>query len=198
MRLAYLCGMLAMGVCATRHCQAPGRLVQELNVCTVSHRFHKICFWDCSYSYEWLSTFAWLLVVFRDSILMQQAVITVVKDAFTDIWYNFYKAMSNETICHIHKALGTQGIHSPCGLFAAENRGNRNIAIRVPQGVGLNRRGCEIQNQWSWTVERFANMFANQSTVHDLPTDIYWLSVWHTAIFNAVQCSPWECLKALF
>ena len=27
--------MLSMGVCTTRHWQAPGRLVQELNVCTV-------------------------------------------------------------------------------------------------------------------------------------------------------------------
>ena len=39
--------------------------------------------------------------------------------------------------------------------------------LRVPQGVDLNRRGCEVQNQWSWTVESFANMFANQSTVDD-------------------------------
>ena len=35
MRLAHLFDMLAMGVCATRHCQAAGRLVQELDVCTV-------------------------------------------------------------------------------------------------------------------------------------------------------------------
>ena len=35
MRLAYLFDMLAMGVCATRYCQAPGRLVLESNVCTV-------------------------------------------------------------------------------------------------------------------------------------------------------------------
>ena len=27
--------MLSMGVCTTRHCQTSGRLVQELNVCTV-------------------------------------------------------------------------------------------------------------------------------------------------------------------
>ena len=54
-------------------------------------------------------------------------------------------------------------MRSVCGLFAAENRGDRSIVLRVPQGVGLNRRGCEVQNQWSWTVERFANMFANQS-----------------------------------
>ena len=60
-----------------------------------------------------------------------------------------------------------------CGLFAAENRGYRSIALRVPQGVGVNRTGCEVRNQRPWTVERFANMFANQSTVHVRPTDIY-------------------------
>ena len=59
-----------------------------------------------------------------------------------------------------------------CGQFTAENRGDRRITLRVPQGVGLNRRGRAVENQWSWAVERFANMFANQSTVRDLPTDI--------------------------
>ena len=39
MRLTHLSDMLAMSVCATRHCQAPGRLVQELNVCTVDWQF---------------------------------------------------------------------------------------------------------------------------------------------------------------
>ena len=73
---------------------------------------------------------------------------------------------------HTHTHTHT-GIRPPCGLFAAENRGDRSIALRVPQGVGLNLRGRAVQNQWSWTVERFANMFANQSTVHVLPTDIY-------------------------
>ena len=53
----------------------------------------------------------------------------------------------------------------------AENRGDRRITLRVPQGVGLNRRGRAVENQWSWAVE-FANMFENQSTVRDLPTDI--------------------------
>ena len=33
--LAYFFDMLSMGVCATRHWQMSGRLVQELNVCTV-------------------------------------------------------------------------------------------------------------------------------------------------------------------
>ena len=33
--LAYFFDMLFMGVSATRHCQASGRLVQELSVCTV-------------------------------------------------------------------------------------------------------------------------------------------------------------------
>ena len=42
MRLAYLFDMLAMGVCATRHCQAPGRLVQELKVCTVERIYWAI------------------------------------------------------------------------------------------------------------------------------------------------------------
>ena len=59
-----------------------------------------------------------------------------------------------------------------CGQFTAENRGDRRITLRLPQGVGLNRRGRAVENQWSWAVERFANMFANQSTVRDLPTDI--------------------------
>ena len=35
MCLAYLFGMLSMGVCTTRHWQTSGRLVQELNVWTV-------------------------------------------------------------------------------------------------------------------------------------------------------------------
>ena len=39
MRLAYLFDMLAICVCATRHFQAPGRLGQELNVCTVEHEY---------------------------------------------------------------------------------------------------------------------------------------------------------------
>ena len=45
-------------------------------------------------------------------------------------------------------------IRHPCGLFAAENHGNRNITVRVPQEVGLNRAGRKVQNQWPWTVER--------------------------------------------
>ena len=32
-------------------------------------------------------------------------------------------------------------MRSVFGLFTAENRGDRSIALRVPQGVGLNRRG---------------------------------------------------------
>ena len=35
----------------------------------------------------------------------------------------------------------------------------------------------------------FTNVFANQSTVHEIPTDIYWLSVWRTAIFKALRRS---------
>ena len=35
MRLDYHFDMIIMGVCTTRHCQTSGRLVQELNVCTV-------------------------------------------------------------------------------------------------------------------------------------------------------------------
>ena len=65
------------------------------------------------------------------------------------------------------------GVRSVCGLFAVENRGDRSIALWVPQGVCLNPRGREVQNQWSWTIQRFANMFANQSAVHVHPTDIY-------------------------
>ena len=61
-------------------------------------------------------------------------------------------------------------LRSVCGLFAAENCGDRRTTLRVPQGVGLNHRGRAVLNQWSWAVERFANMFANQSTVRDLPT----------------------------
>ena len=56
-------------------------------------------------------------------------------------------------------------VRSVCGLFAAENCRDRSITLRLPQGVGLNRRGRAVQNQWSWTLERYANMFANQSTV---------------------------------
>ena len=80
-------------------------------------------------------------------------------------------------------------VRAVCGQFTAENR---RITLRVPQAVGLNRRGCAVENQWSWAVERFANMFANQSTVRDLPTDICWLSVWRTAIFKAVRRSHWS------
>ena len=63
-------------------------------------------------------------------------------------------------------------VRAVCGQFTAENRGDRRITLRVPQGVGLNRRGRAVENQWSWAVERFANMFANQSTVHVCHTDI--------------------------
>ena len=63
-------------------------------------------------------------------------------------------------------------VQSVCGLFTAETRGDRNIAVRVPQGVSLNRAGREVQNQWSWPLDRFANMFASQCIVPDLPTDI--------------------------
>ena len=63
-------------------------------------------------------------------------------------------------------------VRAVCGQFKAENRGDRRITLRVPQGVGLNHRGRAVENQWSWAVERFANMFANQSTVRDLPTDM--------------------------
>ena len=66
----------------------------------------------------------------------------------------------------------TSAVRAVCGQFTVENRGDRRITLRVPQGVGLNRRGRAVENQWSWAVERFANMFANQSTVRDLPTDI--------------------------
>ena len=39
--LPYYFDMLSVGVCTTRHCQTSGRLVQELNVCTVaSHLVH--------------------------------------------------------------------------------------------------------------------------------------------------------------
>ena len=65
-----------------------------------------------------------------------------------------------------------QPLPTATGQFTAENRGDRRITLRVPHGVGLNRRGRAVENQWSWAVERFANMFANQSTVRDLPTDI--------------------------
>ena len=47
-------------------------------------------------------------------------------------------------------------MRSVCCLFTAENRGDRRITLWVPRGVGLNRRGRAVQNQWSWTVERFA------------------------------------------
>ena len=59
-----------------------------------------------------------------------------------------------------------------CRQFTAENRGDHRMTLRVPQGVGLNRRGRGVENQWSRAVERFANMFANQSTVHVCSTDI--------------------------
>ena len=52
-------------------------------------------------------------------------------------------------------------VRSVCGLFAAENRGDRRITLRVPQGVGLNHRGRADENQWSWGVERFANRAAH-------------------------------------
>ena len=42
-------------------------------------------------------------------------------------------------------------IRHPCDLFAAENSGNRNIVVRVPQEIGLNRTGRKVQNQWPWT-----------------------------------------------
>ena len=58
------------------------------------------------------------------------------------------------------------------GQFTAENRGDPRITLRVPQDIGLNRRGRAVKNQWSWAVERFANMFANQPTVHVYRTDI--------------------------
>ena len=63
-------------------------------------------------------------------------------------------------------------VRAVCGQFTGENRGDRRITLRVPQGVGLNRRGRAVENQWSWAVDRFANMFANQSTVHVCHTDI--------------------------
>ena len=45
--LAYFFDMLAIGVCTTRHWQASGRLVQELNVCTVALRGNtKDYYWD--------------------------------------------------------------------------------------------------------------------------------------------------------
>ena len=40
MYLAYFIGMLSTGVCTPRHQQTSGRLVQELNVCTVAIRLH--------------------------------------------------------------------------------------------------------------------------------------------------------------
>ena len=82
-------------------------------------------------------------------------------------WQNINMAVKeSNTKPWSHKA----SVHRAVCLWpvCGRNRGHRSIALRVPQGVGLNRRGREIQNQWSWTVERFANMFANQSTVHDL------------------------------
>ena len=36
MYLAYFIGMLSTGVCTPRHQQTSGRLVKELNVCTVA------------------------------------------------------------------------------------------------------------------------------------------------------------------
>ena len=36
MSLQYYFGMISMGICTTRHYQTPDRLVQVLNVCTVS------------------------------------------------------------------------------------------------------------------------------------------------------------------
>ena len=36
-QMAYFCDILSMGVCTTRHWKTSGRLVQELNVCTVQH-----------------------------------------------------------------------------------------------------------------------------------------------------------------
>ena len=35
------CGILSMGVCTTRHWQTTGRLVQDLNVCTVGKNHDK-------------------------------------------------------------------------------------------------------------------------------------------------------------
>ena len=81
------------------------------------------------------------------------------------------KAFSPGHITH------TSTVRAVCGQFTAEIRGGRRITLRVPQGVGLNRRGRAVENQWSWAVERFANMFANQSTVHVCRTDICGLSV---------------------
>ena len=34
-QMAYFCDILSMGVCTTRHWKTSGRLVQELNACTV-------------------------------------------------------------------------------------------------------------------------------------------------------------------
>ena len=44
----------------------------------------------------------------------------------------------------------TSAVQAVCGQFTAENRGDRRITLRVPQGVGLNRRGRAVENQWSW------------------------------------------------
>ena len=91
---------------------------------------------------------------------------TVQVDAtFFDSW--FLKPWSSPG--HIRHP---SAMHAFCGQFTAENRGDCRITLRVPQGVGLNHRGRAVENQWSWAVKRFANMFANQSTVRDLPTDI--------------------------
>ena len=43
MYLAYLFGMISTGFGTTRHCQTSGRLVQELNGCTVCLKIFKGC-----------------------------------------------------------------------------------------------------------------------------------------------------------
>ena len=53
--LAYFIGMLSTGVCTPRHWQTSGRLVQELNVCTLQSSVY-------DYSmFVWL----WMLLVYE-------------------------------------------------------------------------------------------------------------------------------------
>ena len=95
----------------------------------------------------------------------QISIIRVKRNSFLEL-----SPSSPESPGHIRHP---SAVRSVCGLFAAEKHGDCRIALRVPQGVGLIRRGREVQSEWSCTVERFENIFANQSMIHDLPMDIY-------------------------
>ena len=85
-----------------------------------------------------------------------------------------YKCMKS-SMC-VLLAMVTSGIRPPCGLFAGSLR-PKTVAIAGSPCGCLKELASTVEvvrskNQWSWVVERFANMFANQSTVRDLPTDI--------------------------